>query len=64
MNDSDIDTLQRDLDRLGEGAVENAMEINPGKGKVVSFMRAARMKDPLICFLGTKEFWKQAAADM
>jgi len=32
--------LQRDLDRLGEWAVENAMKINPGKTKAVSFTGA------------------------
>jgi hypothetical protein len=31
MDDSDIETLQIDLDRLGEWAVENAMKTNPGK---------------------------------
>ena len=46
MNDSNIDTLQIDLDRLGEWLVENAMKINPGKSKAVSFMRA-QVKDPL-----------------
>jgi hypothetical protein len=35
MNDGDIEELQRDLDRLGEWAVENAMKINPGKSKAV-----------------------------
>jgi hypothetical protein len=36
-NGSDIDTLQIDLDRLGEWTVENAMKINPGRSKTVSF---------------------------
>jgi hypothetical protein len=63
MNDSDIDTLQRDLDGLGEWAVENAIKINPGKSKALSFMRAW-VKDPLNCFLGTREFWKEVAANM
>jgi len=31
MDDSDIETLQIDLDRLEEWAVENAMKTNPGK---------------------------------
>ena len=51
MNDSDIDMLQRDLDRLGEWAVENAMKINPGKSKAVSFTR----KDPLNYFWGAPQ---------
>jgi hypothetical protein len=38
--------LQKDLDRLGEWAVENAMKINPSKSKAVRFTRA-RVKDPL-----------------
>jgi hypothetical protein len=40
MNDSNTYMLHIDLDRMGEWAVENAMEINPGKSKAVSFMRA------------------------
>jgi hypothetical protein len=51
MNDSDIDILKIDLNRLGEWAVENEMKINPGKGKAVSFARA-RMKDLLNYFFG------------
>jgi hypothetical protein len=39
MNDSEVKTLQIDLDRLGEWVVENAMKINPGKRKSVSFTR-------------------------
>jgi hypothetical protein len=37
--------LQKDLDRLGEWAVENAMKINPSKSKAVRFM-TAQVKDP------------------
>jgi dsDNA-binding SOS-regulon protein len=51
-------TLQTDLDKLGEWVVENAVKINLGKRKAVSFMRA-QMNDPLNYFLGTKKFWKQ-----
>jgi hypothetical protein len=32
--------LQIDLDKLGERAVNNAMKINPGESKAVSFTRA------------------------
>jgi hypothetical protein len=46
MNDSNTDTFQIDLGRLGEWAVENAMKIKPGKSKAVSFTRAW-VKDPL-----------------
>jgi hypothetical protein len=49
MNDSDVYTLQVDLDRLGEWAVENAMKINPA----LSFTRA-RVKDPLNYFWGDR----------
>ena len=38
--------LQKDLDRLEDWAVENAMKINPIKSKTVRFTRA-RVKDPL-----------------
>ena len=38
--------LQKDLDRLGEWAVENGMKINPIKCKAVRFTRT-RVKDPL-----------------
>jgi len=57
MNDSDTDTLQIDVDRLGqwEQEVENAMKINPSKSKAVSFTRM-RVKYPLNYFSGTKEF--------
>jgi hypothetical protein len=36
----DIIKLQRDVDRLGEWAVENEMKINPNKSKAVCFTRA------------------------
>jgi hypothetical protein len=42
----DIGKLQRDLNRLGEWAVENEMKINPDKSKAVGFTRA-RVKDRL-----------------
>jgi hypothetical protein len=38
--------LQKDLDRLGEWALENVMKINPSKSKAVHFTRA-RVMDPL-----------------
>jgi len=46
INNEDIEKLQKDLDRLGEWVVENAMKINPRKCKAVSFTRS-RVKDPL-----------------
>jgi len=46
INDEDVDKLQKDLNRLGEWAVENAMKIHPSKSKAIHFTRA-RVKDPL-----------------
>ena len=43
--------MQIDLDRLGEWAVENAMRINRGKSKAVSFRRA-QVKATLNYFWG------------
>ena len=37
--DEDITMLQRDVDRLGEWAVENGMKINPNKCKSICFTR-------------------------
>ena len=41
-----MEKLQKDLDRLGEWAAENAMKINQSKSKEIRFTRA-RVKDPL-----------------
>jgi retron-type reverse transcriptase len=46
INNEGKENLQKDLDRLGEWAVENAMKINPSKSKLVHFTRA-QMKAPL-----------------
>jgi hypothetical protein len=46
INDKDMEKLQRDLNRLGEWAVENALVINPAKSKAVCFTRA-RVTEPL-----------------
>ena len=35
INNADTEKLQKDLDRLGEWAVENAMKINPSKSKAI-----------------------------
>jgi len=37
INNADMKKLQKDLDRLGEWAVEYAMEINPSKSKAIRF---------------------------
>ena len=39
-NKNDIGKLQKDLDTLGEWAVENGMKINPVKSKALRFTRA------------------------
>jgi len=46
INNADMEKLQKELDRLGEWAVENAMKINPSMSKAIRFTRA-RVKDPL-----------------
>jgi hypothetical protein len=46
IKNEDMEILQRDLDRLGEWAVENAMKINQSKNKAVRFTRA-RVKVPV-----------------
>ena len=52
INKEDIEKLQKDLDRLGEWAVENAMKINPTESRAVRFTRA-RVNDPLDYSLAT-----------
>ena len=46
INNADMEKLQKNLDRLEEWLVENAMKINPSKIKAIRFTRA-RVKDPL-----------------
>jgi hypothetical protein len=46
INNEDMGKLQKDLDRLGEWAVENVMKINPSKSKAIRFT-GARVKDPI-----------------
>ena len=41
-----MEKLQKDLDRLGKWAVENAMKINLSKSKAILFKRSG-VKDPL-----------------
>jgi hypothetical protein len=53
VNNTDVERLQKDLDTLGEWAVENEMKINPGKSKAIRFTRA-RVKSPLKHFLGNQ----------
>jgi hypothetical protein len=45
INNNDMKKLQKDVDRLGEWAVENSMKINPSKSKAICFTRA-KVKGP------------------
>ena len=51
MDSRDIEKLQKDLNSLGEWAVENEMKINPDKSKAVSFTKA-RVKERTRYYLG------------
>ena len=53
MGSSDIDKLQTDLNRLGEWAVENEMEINTGKRKAGSFTKT-RVKERITYYFGNQ----------
>jgi hypothetical protein len=53
-NKDDIEKLQKDLDTLGEWAVENGEKINLGKSKAIRFTRA-RGKNPLGYSLGDQK---------
>ena len=52
---NDIEKLHKDLDTVGEWAVENGMKINPGKGKAIRFTRI-RVQTPLLYSLGDQKF--------
>ena len=45
ITNKNVEKLQKDLDTLGEWAVEDGMKINPGKSKAVGFTRAG-VKNP------------------
>jgi len=47
---SDIDTLQTDINRLGEWVLENEMKINAGKSKEVSFTKVTAKEIIRYCF--------------
>jgi len=51
---NDIEMLQKDLDTLGEWAVENGVKINPSKIKAIRFTRA-RVKNALDYSLGDQK---------
>ena len=58
-NKNDIGKLQKDLDTLGEWAVETGMKINPDKSKAIRFTRA-RIKNLLGYSLGDKKIPERA----
>ena len=53
-NNNDIEKLQKDLDTLGEWAVENGMKINRVKSKAMRFT-IAQFKNPLIYSLDSQK---------
>jgi len=53
-NKNDLEKLQKDLDTLGEWAVENGMKINSSKSKAIRFTRAL-VKNPLGYSLGDQK---------
>jgi len=61
-NKNHTEKLQKDLDTLGEWAVENGMKINPVKSKAIRFM-TARVKNPLGYSLGAQKFQKLAVVN-
>jgi hypothetical protein len=50
---SDIEKLQKDLNKLGQCALENEMKINPGKSKAVSFTKS-RVKERIRYYIGDR----------
>jgi hypothetical protein len=52
INNGDIDSLQKVLDRLEEWAAENAMKINPSKCKAVRFFEGPDEKNTLNYTIG------------
>ena len=49
-----MEKLHKDLDTLGEWAVENGMKINPSTSKAIRFTRD-RVKNPLSYSLGDEK---------
>ena len=62
-NINGIEKLQKNLGTLGEWAVEDGMELCPGKCKAIRFTRA-RVKNPLgFTLFVTKKFRKRAVVN-
>ena len=57
-NKHNIEKLQKDLEALGEWAVENGMKVNPGESKAIRFARI-QAKNSLV----TKKFRKPAVVN-
>jgi len=49
-----MEKFQKDLDNLGEWAVENGVKIRPGKSQAIRFTRA-QVKNPLGYSLGDQK---------
>jgi len=62
-NKSDTEKLQKDLDILGEWAVENGMNINPGKSKAIR-LRELGLKIHWVTPFVTKKFRKRSVANI
>jgi hypothetical protein len=54
MHENDLETLQVDLDRLGQWAVENAMKINPEKKYSCKLHESSSEGSSKLCFWGPK----------
>jgi hypothetical protein len=61
-NKDDVKNLQKDLDTLGECAVENGMKINPGKSKALRFTKEL-FKNPLGYCPDEQKFRKRAVVN-
>jgi hypothetical protein len=61
-NKNNVKNLQKDLDTLGEWAVGNGMEINPGNSKALRFMKD-QFKNPLACCPDEQKLRKRAAVN-
>jgi hypothetical protein len=61
-NKNDIEKLQKNLDTLGERAVENRMKINPGKSKAIRFTND-QVKNQLCYSLCDQKIQKRAVGN-
>jgi hypothetical protein len=59
-NKKDVRNLQKNLDTLGEWAVENETKINPGERRTIRFTRAL-VKNPLCYSLGDQNIPKASS---